>query len=139
MVMTKLWFVPAIALCVVLGPGDVSAQGQSQGRGRGRAGGTSETGTAVSVTAVFRDTDRATYHAYFVAHQITAQPLPPGIAKNVARGKPLPPGIAKRVVPAELVALGPKVDQDTHFAIVGDVVVATKGGVVIDILAGVFK
>lgn len=25
-----------------------------------------------------------------------AQPLPPGIRKNLARGKPLPPGIAKR-------------------------------------------
>ncbi|TIH09456.1 anti-virulence regulator CigR family protein [Pseudomonas leptonychotis] len=26
-----------------------------------------------------------------------AQPLPPGIRKNLARGKPLPPGIAKRL------------------------------------------
>ncbi|HGY2265720.1 anti-virulence regulator CigR family protein [Enterobacteriaceae bacterium TYF_5] len=28
--------------------------------------------------------------------------LPPGIAKNLARGKPLPPGIAKRAVPAHM-------------------------------------
>ncbi|CAK7024161.1 TPA: hypothetical protein LSH94_002105 [Morganella morganii] len=28
--------------------------------------------------------------------------LPPGIAKNLARGKPLPPGIAKRSVPAHM-------------------------------------
>jgi hypothetical protein len=28
--------------------------------------------------------------------------LPPGIRRNLARGKPLPPGIAKRNVPAEL-------------------------------------
>ncbi len=28
-----------------------------------------------------------------------AQPLPPGIRKNLARGKPLPPGIAKRFDP----------------------------------------
>lgn len=28
--------------------------------------------------------------------------LPPGIAKNLARGKPLPPGIAKRYLPDEL-------------------------------------
>ena len=137
MVMTKRWIVPAITLSVVLVGSQTGVQGQSQGRGRG--GGGKETGTAVAVTAVFRDSDRATYHDYFVAHNITAQPLPPGIAKNVARGKPLPPGIAKRAVPAELVALGPKVDKDVSFAIVGDVVVATKGGVVIDVLAGVFK
>jgi hypothetical protein len=114
---------------------DAGAQGASQGRGRGNSG----TATSTSVTVVFRDGDRATFHEYFVAHNITAQSLPPGIAKNVARGKPLPPGIAKRAVPAELVAVGPKLDKDVSLSIVGDVVVATKGGVVIDILAGVFK
>ena len=35
--------------------------------------------------------------------------LPPGIAKNLARGKPLPPGIAKQVLPHGLVALLPPV------------------------------
>ena len=30
------------------------------------------------------------------------QALPPGIAKNLARGKPLPPGIAKKTVPASM-------------------------------------
>src|SRR5262245_6121087 len=113
----------------------VSAQGRSQGQGR--SGGGSD--TSVSVAVVFRDSDRGTFHNYFVTHQITAQPLPPGIAKNVARGKPLPPGIAKRALPAELVAIGPKVEKDVSFAIVGDVVVAIKGGVVIDVLGGVFK
>jgi hypothetical protein len=29
--------------------------------------------------------------------------LPPGIEKNLARGKPLPPGIAKQHLPADLV------------------------------------
>jgi Ni/Co efflux regulator RcnB len=33
--------------------------------------------------------------------------LPPGIAKNLARGKPLPPGIAKAYLPRELVAALP--------------------------------
>ncbi len=80
-----------------------------------------------------------TFHNYFAAHGITAQALPPGIAKNVARGKPLPPGIAKRALPADLLAVGPKVSKDVSFAITGEVVVAMKGGVVIDVLAGVFK
>ena len=33
--------------------------------------------------------------------------LPPGIAKNLMRGKPLPPGIAKQVLPAGLIQLLP--------------------------------
>jgi hypothetical protein len=33
--------------------------------------------------------------------------LPPGIAKNLARGKPLPPGIAKAYLPGDLVAALP--------------------------------
>ena len=34
--------------------------------------------------------------------------LPPGIAKNLARGKPLPPGIAKRYLPSGLLSLLPR-------------------------------
>jgi len=134
--MTKHWLVSAVVLAVGLLSSDISAQGKSQGRGRGGGGGAD---TTVSVSVVFREADRATFHDYFVTHKIQAQALPPGIAKNVARGKPLPPGIAKRAVPAELVAVGPKVEKDVSFAIVGEVVVALKGGVVIDVLAGVFK
>lgn len=42
--------------------------------------------------------DRSTIQHYFQQHPQPALALPPGIAKNVARGKPLPPGIAKRGV-----------------------------------------
>jgi hypothetical protein len=65
------------------------------------------------VTVVFRDSDRVTFHDYFVAHNITAQSLPPGIAKNVARGKPLPPGIA-RAVPARSHRCWPRVDRTSR-------------------------
>lgn len=92
-----------------------------------------------SVVVVFRDSDRTTFRDYFRTHRIVATALPPGIAKNVARGKPLPPGIAKRAVPPGLVALGPKVGPDITFNIVGDVVVAIRSGVVVDILTGVFR
>ncbi len=34
--------------------------------------------------------------------------LPPGIAKNLARGKPLPPGIAKQYLPSGLLGLLPR-------------------------------
>ena len=33
--------------------------------------------------------------------------LPPGIAKNLQRGKPLPPGIAKQSLPSGLIAMLP--------------------------------
>jgi hypothetical protein len=36
-------------------------------------------------------------------------------------------------------ALAPEVDRDGSFAIGGEVLVATKGGVVIDVPAGIFK
>jgi hypothetical protein len=35
--------------------------------------------------------------------------LPPGIARNLARGKPLPPGIAKQYLPDELIRALPPV------------------------------
>ena len=132
MTKTKRWTVFAAVLSIGLLSGDAGAGGWDQGRGRGRGGPDTE-------VVVFRESDQATFHDYFVTHEITAQPLPPGIAKNVARGKPLPPGIAKRALPADLLILAPKVDEDVSFAIVGEVVVAIKGGTVIDVLAGVFK
>lgn len=99
----------------------------------------STAGAAASVTVVFRDTDRVTFRDYFRRHAIAATPLPPGIAKNVARGKPLPPGIAKRAVPPDLLVVGPRVGREVSLAIVGNVVVAMRSGVVIDILVGVFN
>jgi len=127
----------AMTLTAALAAPSALAQGGSQGRGR--SGSSTATTTTASVSVVFRDSDRVTYRDYFATHKIVAQPLPPGIAKNVARGKPLPPGIAKRAVPTELVAIGPRVEKDVSFAIVGEVVVALKGGIVIDVMAGVFK
>jgi hypothetical protein len=136
MILTKRVVVSAAILATAILGGDLNAQGQSQGRGN--SGGSKAPATNVSVSVVFRDSDRTTYRNYFTTHKITAQPLPPGIAKNVARGKPLPPGIAKKVLPADLLVLGPRVDKDVSFSIVGDVVVALRGGVVIDVMAGVF-
>jgi hypothetical protein len=54
--------------------------------------------------AVFTDQDRSMIGGYFEEHGYGAQRLPPGIAKNLARGKPLPPGIAKKMLPGDLVA-----------------------------------
>ncbi len=118
MIKTNRLTVSAGALAIGLLCADVSGQGQSQGRGRGGSE------SSVSVVVVFRGGDQAVFRDYFVTHKITAQALPPGIAK--------------KALPADLLRVAPSVDRDVSFAIVGEVVVALKGGVVIDVLAGVF-
>jgi hypothetical protein len=111
----------------------------AQGKGKSSKPDTRATSASTpSVAVVFRESDERTFRDYFRANRIVATPLPPGIAKNVARGKPLPPGIAKRAVPPALLAQGPKVAPDITFTIAGDVVVAMRNGLVVDILRNVF-
>ena len=129
----------ATAIVVAFGS-SAFAQGQGRGRGRGNGGSAGGSDTSVAVVFAFHDSDRVTFRDYFVAHKITAQPLPPGIAKNVARGKALPPGIAKKSLPPDLIlGLGPRVQPGVTFAIVGDRVVALRSGLVIDVMINVLK
>ena len=110
----------------------------AQGRSPNKSQNKTQSSPTVSVSVVFRSSDQVTFRNYVATHRIVAQALPPGIAKNVARGKPLPPGIAKRAVPADLIVLGPKLAPDVTLAIVGPLVVALRSGVVIDILKDIF-
>ena len=67
-----------------------------------------------------------------------AQPLPPGIAKKVARGGTLPPGIAKRYLPNELLVQLPPRPGCQWVIVDNDVVlIAAATGLVVDILADV--
>ena len=68
------------------------------------------------------------------------QPLPPGIRKNLARGKPLPPGIAKKYAPAPMVTRLPA-HPGHEWRVVGTdlVLVAIATAVVVDILVDVFS
>ena len=68
----------------------------------------------VGIEVTFSVDEAATIRAYFGdEHNQSSKKgkgpkaLPPGIAKNLARGKSLPPGIAKQVLPADLVSLLP--------------------------------
>lgn len=65
--------------------------------------------------------------------------LPPGIAKNLARGKPLPPGIAKKTVPASMLGELPYY-PGYEWKIVGDdlVLIALSTAVITAIINGVF-
>ncbi len=65
----------------------------------------------------------------------TVQPLPPGIAKKLARGGSLPPGIAKRYLPGELEAqLPPRPGYE--WVVVGTdvVLIAAATGLIVDII-----
>lgn len=71
-----------------------------------------------SVRAVFSDREASIILKYYRGHvsqQSRAgkgrKSLPPGIAKNLRRGKPMPPGIAKQVLPAGLIDLLPPVPR----------------------------
>lgn len=62
----------------------------------------------VRVDVTFSSREAETIRAWFRDHGHEAdrkgrKSLPPGIAKNLARGKPLPPGIAKQALPPGLV------------------------------------
>ena len=67
------------------------------------------------------------------------QALPPGIAKNVARGKPLPPGIAKKTLPASMINDLPYY-PGYEWRAVGDdlVLVALSTAIVTAVINGVF-
>ena len=68
------------------------------------------------------------------------QALPPGIAKNLVRGKPLPPGIAKKTLPASMINDLPYY-PGYEWRAVGDdlVLVALSTAIVTSVINGVFN
>ena len=77
--------------------------------------------------------------ALAVEHRLTGyQSLPPGIRKNLARGKPLPPGIAKKAPDAFLRDLPVHPGYEWQVAGSDLILVAIATAVVADVLVGVF-
>lgn len=68
------------------------------------------------------------------------KPLPPGIAKNLARGKPLPPGIATRNLPDKLVKGLPRYEGYQWLAAGADLIlINTASKLVADVLTNALK
>lgn len=66
--------------------------------------------------------------------------LPPGIKKNLARGKPLPPGIARKSVPYGMLSRLPHhAGYEWRVAGADLILVAIATGIVADVLTGVFR
>jgi hypothetical protein len=126
--MKRIRLLSALALMASLVAVDAVAQGRGKGRGDSGAKG------GANVTVIFTDAHRARVREYVVVHPMQLQALPPGIAKNVGRGKRLPPGIAKRAVPREILVLLPPPEPGVTFVLIGDMVVAERSGLVIDIM-----
>jgi hypothetical protein len=94
---------------------------------------------AVTASITFGAGAERDIRSYFQSNPMTTQSLPPGIAKNLARGKPLPPGIAKRMPPANLVTRLPSYPGHEVIVVDDDVLlVAIATQVIVDILSDVF-
>ena len=107
--------------------GNPSSLGGNQGNGRGNA--------EVSVTITAGDARRIARELGLTGYR----PLPPGIARNLARGKALPPGIAKQYPPQNMLARLPDI-ADHEWQVTGrDLVLIAIGTlIVVDILEDVF-
>jgi hypothetical protein len=122
-----------LLLALALAAPAVAQRGDDRGRGGGGDG-----GVGVSVELVFGQSAEVEIRAYFREHRLEPQGLPPGIARNLARGKPLPPGIAKRYLPDDLIARLPAYPGCEIIVVDDDVLlVATATQIVLDILSGV--
>lgn len=102
---THLATIAAAGLALTaLSPAAAQAQGRGNGRGHGRPE-ASTTGVEAEVTASVSISlaDRAIIQEFYATHtRQDVESLPPGIRRNLARGKPLPPGIAKKTLPSDL-------------------------------------
>jgi hypothetical protein len=106
----------------------------AQGKGRGAKDKSAGTVQAQVSVDVFDAIEIRLIRDYYGNVRQKPQPLPPGIAKNLRRGKPLPPGIAKKTLPSDLSRNLP-VREGVELVVTGDQVVMVRAGIVIDILA----
>lgn len=124
--------IAAAAAFLLLAPVVLAQAGRERERGRPRdaSAGQAQGGE------LFTAEEKRLIRDWYGQAKIAAEPLPPGIAKNLARGKPLPPGIAKKTIPADLLTrLPPRLDYER--LVVGTDIVLVRSGIVVDILVGV--
>jgi hypothetical protein len=90
--------------------------------------------------ARFGTNDKTAITKYYSANPFSTTTLPPGIAKNLLRGKPLPPGIQKVFLPEGLLSQLPVYPGYEYLAVGKDVVlIDSNTAIVADILANVLQ
>lgn len=124
--------------------GNGSGKGNNSNKGNGGNGGSSKGGgknaNDVDVTLRHAGITLSTARSYASEYGLSGYgSLPPGIRKNLARGKPLPPGIAKKMVPGPMLARLPAY-PGYEWRVAGSdlILVAVATAIVADVLFDVF-
>ena len=120
------------------GSGKSNGNGNSGNSGKGSRGDNSDVNVSVSLASA--GISISTARGYAGDYGLTGySALPPGVRKNLARGKPLPPGIAKKMVPGPMLARLP-VHPGYEWRVAGSdlILVAIGTAIVADVLFDVF-
>jgi hypothetical protein len=140
MKLLKLLLIAAIAVA--------PASSIAGNNGNGGAKGTNTHSTVLApratqaASSLITAAERALIFGYFEQNHATlpaplagAQPLPPGIARKVARGGSLPPGIAKRYLPNDLMGQLPPRPGYQWIVVGTDVIlIAAATSIIVDVL-----
>ena len=103
---------------------------------KGKKGTNADTGSLVMAGITMAEARRHALDYRYTGYKS----LPPGIQKNLARGKPLPPGIAKKMVPSRMLSRLPRhAGYEWRIAGTDLILVAIATNVVADVLSGVFR
>lgn len=127
----------AAGLTLALAAGSTALAGPPPGKGKNKNATASQSGgSSLSVDVRFEEARRVAVEHGFVGYEA----LPPGIRKNLARGKPLPPGIAKKQVPAPVLDVLPA-PPDHEWRVCGAdlVLVAKSSGIVAELAVDFFR
>ena len=120
------------------GPSDKQGAGRDEGHAsHGKADSAGSDRSAPAQAAIDRDQVR---RLVVTRHLAGHERLPPGIRRNLVRGKPLPPGIARQTVPAPILAVLPRYPGHEWIVCGTDLVlIVVAGAIVADILTDVFE
>lgn len=145
-VRTAAAFVMVVAMAFAFAGDGLAANNKNKNKGNKHKAQTTEERIEDEVVdevldGIFGENDREIIENYAKTKGIKSKGLPPGIAKNLERGKPLPPGIAKRGLPTQLEEELPTLRDGLERVIVGnDVTIVEEGTrIVVDILRDVLK
>ncbi len=136
--MRRLLFFVFLLSSTLAAPCFAQGNGNGNGNAHGKGGtpGSVTQGTTLAVSLITAY-ERSTILGYAQSHQSFSggQPLPPGIAKKLARGGSLPPGIAKRYFPNDLLGrLPPRPGQQWLLMGTDVVLVEAATQLILDVL-----
>jgi hypothetical protein len=116
---------------------------EGKGKGKHNKGEAADSGAASASTLITAGVTAVLARQYALDSGMKAggyKPLPPGIQKNLARGKPLPPGIAKKSAPSGMISRLPRhPGYEWQMAGTDLVLVQIGTAIVADVLKDVFR